>query len=155
MLRFYWPEETIIGGTWKPPVVAEVKYGEHKMANDHYQGRGLCMCKPYALVAVIAALLGAGCVSQAQFLDSKLDNAMQTALKRAQFEMTCPGVTGTILSQEVVQPAVQGPWVSGIQRAEYTIGMEGCGKRHTYVVICPDGGEGCFAAGPGRFHGQF
>ena len=38
------------------------------------------------------------------------------------------------------------------QRAEYTIGVAGCGKRTTFVVICPDGGEGCFGAGPGPFH---
>jgi len=42
--------------------------------------------------------------------------------------------------------------VSGIQRAEYTIGVKGCDKRETYVVICPEGGEGCYAAGPGAFH---
>jgi len=39
----------------------------------------------------------------------------------------------------------------GLWRAEYTIGVAGCDKRHTYVVVCPDGGEGCFATGPGRF----
>jgi hypothetical protein len=51
----------------------------------------------------------------------------------------------------VVQPAIQGPWVGGIQRAEYTVGVAGCEKRTTFVVICPEGGDGCFAAGPGRF----
>jgi hypothetical protein len=81
-----------------------------------------------------------------------LRGGVQTAVSRAQFEMNCQQVTPTIISREVVQPALQGPWVNGIQRAEYTVGVAGCGKRHTYVVICPDGGEGCFAAGPGRFH---
>ena len=28
----------------------------------------------------------------------------------------------------------------------------GCGRRETFVVICPQYGDGCFAAGPGRFH---
>ena len=106
------------------------------------------------LVALIAALAVAGCVSQGQFLDSKQAMAMQTALNRERFEMQCPEATGTVLSREVVQPAVQRPMLGGIQRAEYTIGVSGCEKRTTIVVICPDGGEGCFAADPGRLRGQ-
>jgi hypothetical protein len=104
------------------------------------------------LLTIIAALTLAGCATQAQFLDSKQAMAIQTATSRAQFEMNCQQVTSTILSRDVVQPAYQGPYVGGIDRAEYTIGMEGCGKRHTYVVVCPQGGTGCFAAGPGEFH---
>jgi hypothetical protein len=51
-----------------------------------------------------------------------------------------------VLSSEMVQPAINGPLVRGIERAEYTIGVEGCGQKHTYVVICPqDGSGGCFA----------
>lgn len=80
---------------------------------------------------------------------------METVLNRAKFEMNCPEATPTLISQEVIQPALQGPFVNGIQRAEYTIGVAGCGKRHTYVVICPDGGESCFSAGPGRFHSDY
>jgi hypothetical protein len=32
-------------------------------------------------------------------------------------------------------------------RAEYTIGVAGCGKRATYWILCPDDGSGCFAGG--------
>lgn len=107
--------------------------------------------KLLARLALIAALAGAGCVSQATFLESKQGMAMQAAVTRGQFEMNCPAATGTILSREVVQPAVQGPFVGGLQRAEFTVGVAGCGKRTTFVVVCPDEGDGCFAAGPGRF----
>jgi hypothetical protein len=41
--------------------------------------------------------------------------------------------------------------MNAIQRAEYTVGVSGCGVRKTFVVICPEEGDGCFAAGPGRF----
>jgi len=109
------------------------------------------MSKARAFVATISVLVGTGCVSQAQFLDNNQGMAMQTAVSRGQFEMNCPSATGTVLSKEVVQPALQGPWVGGIQRAEFTIGVAGCGKRTTFVVICPEQGDGCFAAGPGRF----
>ena len=103
-------------------------------------------------VAIAVALAGtAGCASQGQFLDNKQAMALQTATSRGQFEMNCPAATGIILSREVVQPVFQGPLVSGFQRAEFTVGVSGCGKRTTFVVICPDQGDGCFAAGPGRF----
>lgn len=110
------------------------------------------MSRSWMLLALIAALLVAGCATQAKFLESKQNDAMQTAVARGRFEMNCPEATGTILSRDAIQPTYQGPWVGGIQRAEYTIGVEGCGKRHTYVVVCPEGGTGCFAAGPGPFH---
>ena len=111
------------------------------------------MCKPCTIFTVlIAALTVAGCVSQSQFLDSKQAMAMQTVLNRERFELACPEATGTVLSREVVQPALQGPLMVGLQRAEYTVGVAGCGNRTTFVVICPDEGDGCFAAGPGRFH---
>ena len=110
------------------------------------------MCKVCTLFVFLAVLAMTGCVSQGQFLDSKQPMAMQTALRRGQFEMNCPEATPTLISREVIQPALQGPWLNGIQRAEYTIGVSGCGQRSTFVVICPDGGEGCFGAGPGPFH---
>ncbi|RNC64546.1 MAG: hypothetical protein ED859_18360 [Desulfuromonadales bacterium] len=108
-----------------------------------------------ALMALIVLLILAGCVSQAQFLDNKQSMAIQTASNRAQFELSCQDTSATVISREVIQPALQGPWVNGIQRAEYTIGISGCGKKAMFVVICPDGGEGCFAAGPGRFHHEY
>jgi hypothetical protein len=109
------------------------------------------MTRRVTVVMLVAALTG-GCVSQAKFLDEKQAMAMQTATSRGQFEMNCPAATGTILSREVVQPVLQGPWVgAGIQRAEYTVGVTGCGRRTTFVVICPEEGDGCFATGPGRF----
>jgi hypothetical protein len=79
--------------------------------------------------------------------------AMQTAVNRAKFELNCPNATGTVISQEVIQPQVMSAWggASGLERAEYTIGVNGCGERKTFVVLCPEGGDGCFAAGPGSF----
>jgi hypothetical protein len=42
---------------------------------------------------------------------------------------------------------MMGPWVGGVQRAEYTIGVSGCNQRGVFTVICPDSGDGCFATG--------
>lgn len=110
------------------------------------------MARRTGFLAIAACLAAAACATQQQFLDQNQATAMQVAVSRGQFEMNCPSAKGVLISREVVQPALQGPWVGGVQRAEYTIGVEGCGDRKTFVVICPEGGSGCFAAGPGPFH---
>ena len=110
------------------------------------------MTRRYSLLVVITALGMSACVSQTQMLDNLQPMAMQNAEVRGRFELNCPSATAPVLSREVVQPVLRGPFIgSGIQRAEYTNGIAGCGVRKTFVVICPEEGDGCFAAGPGRF----
>ena len=101
-----------------------------------------------ALCSMVAATTG--CATQNQLLTQKQGTATQAALQRAQFEMNCPTATGTVLSSDYIQPAIQGPWLNGLQRAEYTVGVEGCGKREVYVVLCQVGTSTCFAANPNR-----
>lgn len=96
----------------------------------------------------------AGCANQTQMLDEKQSMAIDTAVDRGKFTMNCPSATGEVISREVVQPAMQSPWVHGIPRNEYTVGVTGCNRRHIFIVICPQGGEGCYAAGPGGFIGD-
>jgi len=107
-----------------------------------------------ALGYLVGITLVASCVSQKQMLTQRQDEAVQTALQRGRFELNCPAATGTVLSSDFIQPAVQGPWVNGLQRVEYTVGVEGCNQRTTYVVMCQVGTETCFAAHPNdRFRG--
>lgn len=87
-----------------------------------------------------------GCATNQQMLDKRQDDAVSTVLNRARFEMNCPEAQGSVLSREVVQPAINAPLLGGVERLEYTIGVAGCDQRKTYIVICPEGGEGCFAA---------
>ena len=108
------------------------------------------MSRALRFLAFGTAVAVTGCVTPAQFLDSKQSMAVKTAETRGQFELSCPTATGSILSREVIQPAIQGSWVGGIQRAEYTVGVAGCDKRIVFTVVCPDGGDGCFAVGAGR-----
>lgn len=101
-----------------------------------------------SIAASLAALtLLAGCNST-PLTTTMEPQAMETALTRARFEMSCPAATGQILSQQNLQPLVQpGPWMraGGIERASYTIGVDGCGQKKTMVVICSQE-NGCFAA---------
>jgi hypothetical protein len=98
------------------------------------------------LVAV--AGLAAACATQKQQLNAKQNVAIQTALERGRFDLNCQAATATVLSRDSIQPAIQGPWVSGLQRVEYTIGIAGCNQRKTYIVIRQEGTDTCFAANP-------
>jgi hypothetical protein len=103
------------------------------------------MEKSFIKVALITLLALTGCMSQAQFLASRQPMAIQAAVSRGQFEMNCPNATGQVLSQEVTQPALQGPIVQGEERGLFTIGVAGCGQRRVYQVFCPMGGDNCTA----------
>src|SRR6185312_10179314 len=84
------------------------------------------------------------CQTENQMLGNEQGAAMNAAVHRGQFEIGCPTATGTVLSSNVLQPALWG----GVERAEYTIGVQGCGKRATYVSVCPIasfGSNNCFA----------
>lgn len=97
-------------------------------------------------VGALAVIVLAGCQNDAQMLASQKTQAVQTAVARGKFELDCPTATGEVLSQETVQPPVRGPLMIGAERVQYTIGVAGCEKRQSYVVLCEIGGSGCFAA---------
>lgn len=99
-----------------------------------------------AILSLIAITIG--CATQNKMLAQRQPGAVQTALARGRFDMNCPQATATVLSSDYIQPAVQGPWVSGLQRVEYTVGVEGCNQRTSYVVLCQLGTDTCFAAHP-------
>jgi len=114
------------------------------------------MSKTFGLaVAAVALVVSAGCATEQQLLAKQEPDAVQTALARGRFDLNCPTATALVLSSDFIQPAIQGPWVSGIQRLEYTVGVEGCGQRTTIVVMCQEGSTTCFAANPDeRFRGR-
>ena len=60
--------------------------------------------------------------------------AVDTALQRVRFDMNCPSATGQVLSRQMIQPV---SFRFGVERAEYTVGVEGCGQRQTIIVVCP------------------
>ena len=102
---------------------------------------------PLSMGAVAAVLFITGCASGPPFIDQMQPEAMSMATRRGQFEMNCPAATAELLSRETLQPLVQTWRFQGTVRAEYTIGVSGCGQRTTYVVICPESGSSCFPAG--------
>jgi hypothetical protein len=109
--------------------------------------------KPILAFILAVSLLGiaGGCASDQQVLNDEQNRAVTAAARRGQFEMSCPSATATILSSNLLQPAA---W-RGVERAEYTVGVEGCGKKSTYVVVCQIGSVDCVAvSGQNRVFGQ-
>lgn len=95
---------------------------------------------------VVAAGICA-CQSQQQMVDEMQADATQVAKQRGKFELNCPTATASVLSKEMVQSSITNPRWAPPQRAEYTVGVSGCDKRATYLVVCAEGGTGCVAAG--------
>jgi hypothetical protein len=98
-------------------------------------------------LALLVGVFVAGCASQPTFLDSKQAMAVDTALARAKFDMNCPTAQGSVLSRQFIQAPMAGPRLNavGVDRAEYTVGVQGCNQRSTYMVVCTQGTEGCIA----------
>jgi hypothetical protein len=103
------------------------------------------MAKRISIAAVFAALAAAGCASGPPFIEVAQPQAVQTAQRRLQFEFNCPSATGQVLSSEMMTSPLQNTRFAPPDRAEYTVGVSGCGQRHIYLVVCTDGG-GCIAA---------
>lgn len=98
--------------------------------------------------SAVALTLGlAGCQSTAERMASMQPKAVQAAETRGRFELNCPAARGTVLAEQDVPPAVNVGRFRGPDRLVFTVGIVGCDKRATYVVVCPDDGSGnCFAA---------
>jgi len=95
----------------------------------------------------LACIAASGCQSTQDWMKSMEPKAIQAAENRGRFELNCPGATATILSEQDVQPEIRAVRFQAPDRAVFTIGLQGCNKRATYVVVCPaDGSGNCFAA---------
>jgi hypothetical protein len=97
-------------------------------------GQRVVLASAQSLLWLFLLVAASGCATQQQFLDQIQPTALGAAQSRAQFELNCPSVTTSILSRKIIQPV----WARGIERAEYTIGVSGCGKRSVYMAVCPD-----------------
>jgi hypothetical protein len=101
---------------------------------------------PVWVLGVVTGVGVSGC-NTVPLTTAKEPMALDFALKRAKFEMNCPGATGSVLSSETIEPPLGGgPRLDTVERAQYTVGVSGCDKRETLVVICADGADGCFAS---------
>lgn len=107
------------------------------------------MTRHLSILSTVLGLMAAGCASGPPVIDQLQPEAVNMAVRRGQFEMNCKAAAGQVMSRESIQPLVMNPRWGGTVRDEYTVGVAGCGKRATYVVICSEDASSCFA-GAGR-----
>lgn len=95
-------------------------------------------------LAPFLALVLSGCASGPPFIDKMQPTATEKAEARARFDLNCPDAKGQVINQQQLEPLAFG----GPVRAEYTIGVTGCGKRMTVVVLCSENGDQCVERAP-------
>ncbi len=79
-------------------------------------------------VAALAMLFTGGCST---FVGQNSEKAMEVTVSRARFELECPDVQASILSEKPA-PAL------GTEGSEYTIDVNGCGRQGVYIARCRD-----------------
>jgi hypothetical protein len=99
--------------------------------------------KRLCVTMLASALLAGGCASGPPFVDQMQAKAVAEAQRRGQFELNCPEATGQVISQQELQPFAFGGYV----RAQYTIGVTGCGKRMVVEVFCSENNNQCVQRG--------
>lgn len=77
-------------------------------------------------VAALAMLFTGGCST---FVGQNSEKAMEVTVNRARFELECPDVQASILS-ETPAPAL------GTEASEYAIDVNGCGRQAIYITRC-------------------
>jgi hypothetical protein len=77
---------------------------------------------------LLVLLLAGACVN---IVAQNAPGALQTAETRGRFELNCPDVQATILSQKLIQT-----W--RFEGSEHTIGVRGCDRQVVYVTYCRD-----------------
>ena len=80
------------------------------------------------VAAALLALLVSAC---ANLVAQNAPGALRTAEARAKFELNCPNVQASILSQKLIQG-----W--RYEASEHTIGVRGCGRQAVYLTYCRD-----------------
>ena len=94
----------------------------------HHGNQGLLPVLCHGVAVLLVPLLISACVN---IVAQNAPAAMQTVESRARFELNCPNVQATILSQKIVQG-----W--RFDGSEHTIGVRGCDRQAVYVVYCAD-----------------
>jgi hypothetical protein len=104
------------------------------------------MKKFFAFSAVASTAMLFGCASQ-PLEDTLQSSAVKVAQQRGASELGCPAATAEVLSKRAIEEGQATGWYAAPRRAEYTVGVSGCGKRTTYLVACNKFKSAC-EAGP-------
>lgn len=92
-----------------------------------------------APLAALTMLFIGGCST---FVGQNSQKAVEVTLNRARFELECPDVRFSIVSEKPVSGL-------GAEGSEHTIDVQGCGRQAVYVASCRDD-QDCNASKAGR-----
>lgn len=90
-------------------------------------------------LAPALVLIAAGCALSPPFVDQMQGQATLQAERRAQFELACPSAMGRVIRREQFEPQTMGERA----RAQYTVGVSGCGQRMNIEVLCTQNNNQC------------
>ena len=94
-----------------------------------------------------AGPLVSSAAAPAQLSDKMQPKAVEAAQRKAALAVNCPSVSTEVLTAKTIEEPQTTGWYEPPHRAEYTIGVSGCGKRATYAVACDERTRvGCLAA---------
>jgi hypothetical protein len=111
-------------------------------------------CEKRATYSVVCDERGPRCVAstvqpaaakQQELAQAMQPNALQVAQQHGASELSCPVATAKVLSSETLEEPVTTGWYEPPHRAQYTVGVSGCDKRASYLVVCDDRNKGCVA----------
>ena len=92
---------------------------------------------PFLLSCVLlAGCQTAGGSGNPDWLASLQPNALKTGEARGQVELNCPAAKGNVLSAKEAPPEYRSARFVTPELGVFTIGVEGCGKRTSYLVVC-------------------
>lgn len=95
------------------------------------------------LLGLVPVLLASGCASGPPFVDKMEPEAVAAAERRGQFQLDCPQATGQVIQRQELQPLAFGGYV----RAQYSVGVSGCGKRMVVEILCSENNNQCVQRG--------
>jgi len=75
------------------------------------------------------------CASQ-PLEDQLQPSAVKVAQQRGASELGCPAAAAEVISKHAIEEPQTTGWYEFPKRAEYVVGVSGCGKRTTYAVAC-------------------
>jgi len=102
-------------------------------------------CCALSTVALCAILLGC---SEVPVVEALQPHAVRVAQERGASQLECPAATTEVLAKQPIEEATTTGWYQPPHRAQYSIGVSGCGKSATYDVTCNSHGESCIASVP-------
>jgi hypothetical protein len=96
-----------------------------------------------ALGAVVTSATLCGCASERPPDEELKPSALKVAQELGSSQLGCPAATAQVMRQETIQEPQGTGWYEPPHRAEFTVGVSGCGRSTTFIVRCDERSNAC------------